>query len=162
MSIEAEASAPRGTLEFVLNGERVSLAGIDGTRTVLTWLREERGLCGTKEGCAEGDCGACTVVLVERDPLRYAPVNACILCLGALDGRELVTVEGLKKDGALHPVQQAMADCHGSQCGFCTPGFVMALHAHAQRGGQGSVCDALAGNLCRCTGYKPILEAGAR
>ena len=158
----------RRTLDFTLNGERVSLDGEDPTRTVLSWLREARALTGTKEGCAEGDCGACTVVLAEHDRagrLRHAPVNACILCLGALDGRELITVEGLKHAGALHPVQQAMAECHGSQCGFCTPGFVMALYAHHKEGQpleRGALCDAIAGNLCRCTGYRPILEAGER
>jgi xanthine dehydrogenase small subunit len=156
----------RSTIEFVLNGERVSLAGDDASRTLLTWLRERRGLVGTKEGCAEGDCGACTVVLADQHEgkLRYQPVNACILCLGALDGKELVTVDGLRAlyDGALHPVQKAMVDCHGSQCGFCTPGFVMALYAHYKSDGQTPLADAIAGNLCRCTGYRPILEAGER
>jgi xanthine dehydrogenase small subunit len=160
----------RTTIDFTLNGEPVSLCGEDPTRTVLTWLREARRLTGTKEGCAEGDCGACTVVLAERDeggPLRYVAVNSCILFLGALDGRELITVEGLKPlyGGALHPVQQAMVECHGSQCGFCTPGFVMALYAHQKSGGspqRAPLCDAIAGNLCRCTGYRSILEAGER
>jgi xanthine dehydrogenase small subunit len=160
----------RTTIDFTLNGERVSLSDEDPTRTVLTWLREDRRLTGTKEGCAEGDCGACTVVLAERNAdgaLRYVAANACILFLGALDGRELITVEGLKPlyGGALHPVQQAMVECHGSQCGFCTPGFVMALYAHQKSGGspeRASLCDAIAGNLCRCTGYRSILEAGQR
>ena len=102
----------RATLDFVLNGERLSLADDDPARTVLTWLRETRRLVGTKEGCAEGDCGACTVVLADlhEGKLRYQPVNACILCLGALDGKEVITVDGLKAlyDGALHPVQKAM------------------------------------------------------
>jgi xanthine dehydrogenase small subunit len=127
-----------------------------GGRTVLSWLREERRLVGTKEGCAEGDCGACTAVLDEL------PVNTCILFLGALDGKALTTVEGL---GGTHPVQRAMVECHGSQCGFCTPGFVMALYAH-YRGNRSAerqeLCDAIAGNLCRCTGYAPILAAGAK
>ncbi len=140
----------RATLEFFLNGERVSLPGGQGGRTVLTWLREERRLTGTKEGCAEGDCGACTAVL---DGL---PVNTCLLFLGALDGKALTTVEGLGGD---HPVQRAMVECHGSQCGFCTPGFVMALYSHYGTR-SGSLPDALAGNLCRCTGYAPILAAG--
>ncbi len=158
----------RSSIDFILNGGRLSLADADPTRTVLTWLREERGLAGTKEGCAEGDCGACTAVVAELDPngkLIYAPVNTCILCLGTLDGKELMTVEGLKRlyDGAMHPVQQAMVDCHGSQCGFCTPGFVMALYAHYKNGLEKALlCDSIAGNLCRCTGYKPILEAGER
>src|SRR5262245_4998927 len=149
----------RSTLDFFLNGERVSLADEDPARTLLTWLRERRRLIGTKEGCAEGDCGACTVVVADIDPagkLRYQPVNSCILCLGALDGKEVITVEGLKGD---HPVQRAMVDCHGSQCGFCTPGFVMALYAHYKSGDGTSPADAIAGNLCRCTGYRPILDA---
>jgi xanthine dehydrogenase small subunit len=154
----------RETIDFLLNGERLSLRDEDPRRTVLTWLRERRQLVGTKEGCAEGDCGACTAVIAELDgagTLRYLPVNTCILCVGALDGRELITVEALKQ----HPVQRAMVDCHGSQCGFCTPGFVMALYAHYQADGSESrdaLCDAIAGNLCRCTGYRPILEAGER
>ncbi len=142
----------RTTIEFFLNGERVSLLAKDARRTVLTWLREERRLTGTKEGCAEGDCGACTAVL---DGL---PVNTCLLLAGALDGKALTTVEGL---GGEHPAQRAMVECHGSQCGFCTPGFVMALYAHYQDP-RGELADALAGNLCRCTGYAPILAAGRR
>jgi xanthine dehydrogenase small subunit len=160
----------RSSIELFLNGERVSLRGEDPTRTLLTWLRESRRLVGTKEGCAEGDCGACTVVLAELDgagQLDYLPVNACILCLGAVDGKEVITVDGLRAfdGGALHPVQQAMVDCHGSQCGFCTPGFVMALYAHHKANlpiERQDLCDAIAGNLCRCTGYRPILEAGGR
>ena len=157
----------RASIDFVLNGERVTLADEDPTRTVLTWLREQRGLVGTKEGCAEGDCGACTAVIAERSAqgIRYLPINTCIQCIGTLDGRELVTVEALKPlyEGALHPVQQAMVDCHGSQCGFCTPGFVMALYAQYKSGAPAerqALCDAIAGNLCRCTGYRPILQAG--
>jgi xanthine dehydrogenase small subunit len=154
----------RATLEFFLNGERVCLPGSQGARTVLTWLREERRLTGSKEGCAEGDCGACTAVVSERragGKTVHLPVNTCILFLGALDGKALTTVEGLK---GTHPVQRAMVDCHGSQCGFCTPGFVMALYAHykASRSSErAALCDAIAGNLCRCTGYAPILAAGA-
>jgi xanthine dehydrogenase small subunit len=142
----------RATLEFFLNGERVALPAAAGGRTVLSWLREERRLVGTKEGCAEGDCGACTAVLDGQ------PVNTCIFFLGALDGKALTTVEGL---GGSHPVQRAMVECHGSQCGFCTPGFVMALYAF-YKSRAGSVHDALAGNLCRCTGYAPILAAGQK
>jgi xanthine dehydrogenase small subunit len=154
----------RASLDFILNGERVSLTGEDARRMLLPWLRESRRLTGTKEGCAEGDCGACTVVLAQLNAqgrLEHLPVNACILCLGALDGKEVTTVEALKGE-ALHPVQQAMVDCHGSQCGFCTPGFVMALYAHGRSGSAMPLADAIAGNLCRCTGYRPILEAGAK
>jgi xanthine dehydrogenase small subunit len=146
----------RTTIEFFLNGEHVSLPQAQAGRTVLAWLREERRLTGSKEGCAEGDCGACTAALDAR------PVNTCILPVGALDGKALVTVEGLGGD---HPVQRAMAECHGSQCGFCTPGFVMAMYAYYHANSsyeRGAFCDALAGNLCRCTGYAPILAAGER
>ena len=150
----------RGTIDFFLNGERLCIPAAGGGRTVLTWLREEKRLTGTKEGCAEGDCGACTVVVAEKqapDRVSYLPLCSCILCVGALDGKELITVEALKD----HPVQRAMVECHGSQCGFCTPGFVMALYAH-YKSRSGSLCDALAGNLCRCTGYAPILAAGEK
>src|SRR5207237_10113995 len=119
----------------------------------------------TKEGRAEGDCGARTAVIAQMNAqgkLEYLPVNTCILCLGTLEGKELITVEGLKKGHALHPVQQAMVDCHASQCGFCTPGFVMALYAQYKSGYPSDLCDAIAGNLCRCTGYRPILDAGKR
>jgi xanthine dehydrogenase small subunit len=149
------------TLDFILNGARVSLTGEDPARTLLTWLRERRGLTGTKEGCAEGDCGACTVVLAQTKAsgeLEYLPVNACLLCIGTLEGREVITVDALEA----HPVQEAMVACHGSQCGFCTPGFVMALYAHYKGDGRLAVSDAIAGNLCRCTGYRAIVEAGER
>ncbi len=133
-------------------------------RTLLDWLRDEAMAKGTKEGCAEGDCGACTVVLCRprNGGLSYEPVNACILLLGQVDGAELLTVEDLAQGETLHPVQQAMVDLHGSQCGFCTPGIVMSLFAHYHDGvaaTRESVNEALAGNLCRCTGYRPILEA---
>ena len=155
----------RATLEFYLNGERVSLPAEQGARTVLAWLREERRLTGTKEGCAEGDCGACTAVVSELRPggkTVHLPVNTCILFLGMLDGKALTTVEHL---GGTHPAQRAMVECHGSQCGFCTPGFVMSLYAHyraARPVERLALCDALAGNLCRCTGYASILAAGAK
>ncbi len=160
----------RDTLRFLLDGEIVELTGIDPTRTVLQWLREDAGRSGTKEGCAEGDCGACTVVLADIGPdgerLRFRAVNSCIQFLPTLDGKELVTVESLGSPAAgLHPVQRAMLECHGSQCGFCTPGFVMslfALYKTARSPSRRDVDEALAGNLCRCTGYRPIIEAAGR
>jgi len=161
----------RRAIRFLLDGRRVELEHIDPNRTVLQYLREDLGRTGTKEGCAEGDCGACTVALVERSGdspggLRVRAVNSCIQFLPALDGRELLTVESLRAaDGSLHPVQAAMVECHGSQCGFCTPGFVMSLFAHFKNSADTSrraVDEALAGNLCRCTGYQPIVEAASR
>jgi xanthine dehydrogenase iron-sulfur cluster and FAD-binding subunit A len=133
--------------------------------TVLDYLRTVEKLSGTKEGCAEGDCGACTVVLGEPagDGVKYRAVNACIMFAPALDGKQIVTVEHLSDaGGAPHPVQQAMVEHHASQCGFCTPGFVMslfALHHAATPADRTEVNDALAGNLCRCTGYRPIADA---
>ncbi|MEL7538313.1 MAG: xanthine dehydrogenase small subunit [Pseudomonadota bacterium] len=155
------------TIRFLLDGETVELNDVPPTRTVLQWLREDRGLTGTKEGCAEGDCGACTVVLAERhdDGLRYRAVNACIQFLGTLHGKELITVESLADGDRLHPAQQAMVDMHGSQCGFCTPGFVMSLFALYKQNATPSRADidvALSGNLCRCTGYRPIVDAAER
>jgi xanthine dehydrogenase small subunit len=150
---------------FVLDGEVRELCGVDPNRTVLDYLREDLDRTGTKEGCAEGDCGACTVVLgeVDGERLRLRAVNSCIKFVPTLDGRELFTVESLRAaDGALHPVQRKMVDCHGSQCGFCTPGFVMslfALYKSEPAPDRRRVRDALAGNLCRCTGYRPIVDA---
>ncbi|HZX23676.1 MAG TPA: xanthine dehydrogenase small subunit [Woeseiaceae bacterium] len=160
----------RDAVRFLLDGETVELRDIDPTRTVLQWLREDAGRTGTKEGCAEGDCGACTVVLADLDGddgrLRYRAVNACIQFLPTLDGRELITVESLgSPQTGLHPVQKAMYECHGSQCGFCTPGFVMslfALYRNRRDPSRRDIDDALAGNLCRCTGYRPIVEAARR
>jgi xanthine dehydrogenase small subunit len=151
----------------VLDGEIVELDDVDPTRTVLQFLREDLRRTGTKEGCAEGDCGACTVVLAELDrggdDLTLKAVNSCIQFLPTLDGKELITVESLcGRDPALHPVQQAMVDQHGSQCGFCTPGFVMslfALYKSQREPSRRDIDDALAGNLCRCTGYRPIVAA---
>ena len=131
------------TIRFLLGDAERTIAGVPPTRTVLEWLRGEARACGTKEGCAEGDCGACTVVLGEPDgdAMRWRAVNACILFVPALDGRQLLTVEHLRDpDGTLHPVQQAMVAYHGSQCGFCTPGFMMSLfalyHAGSARTGR--------------------------
>jgi xanthine dehydrogenase small subunit len=144
---------------FLLNGEEVRLSVDDPTRTLLDWLREERGLTGTKEGCNEGDCGACSVVVTEGGEGAARALNACILFLPQLHGRAVRTVEGLAApDGALHPVQEAMVAHHGSQCGFCTPGFVTTMAAAHLNGATDHV-DQLAGNLCRCTGYAPILRA---
>jgi len=153
-------------VRFVLDGEVHVARDVAPTRTVLEYLREDLGRTGTKEGCAEGDCGACTVVLAELagTGVRYRAVNACIQFVPTLDGKALVTVESLRNraTGALHPVQQALADGHGSQCGFCTPGFVMslfALYKTEPAPDRAAVLDALAGNLCRCTGYRPIVDA---
>jgi xanthine dehydrogenase small subunit len=153
-------------IRFLLNGEARAIEGLPPTTTVLEYLRTTERLCGTKEGCAEGDCGACTVVVAEPDGrggLIRKAVNSCIRFLPTLDGKELITVEGLKgDDGTLHPVQRALVDAHASQCGYCTPGFVMSLFAlwHAQKNpSREDTLQALAGNLCRCTGYRPILDA---
>jgi xanthine dehydrogenase small subunit len=152
-------------IRFLLDGQVRELSDVDPTLTVLNWLRYEARRTGTKEGCAEGDCGACTVVLgeLEGGRVRFRAVNACILFAPMLDGRALFTVESLGREGDLHPVQQAMVEAHASQCGFCTPGFVMSLYAHQREGAStdvGALKDMLAGNLCRCTGYGPILTAG--
>jgi xanthine dehydrogenase small subunit len=159
-----------GTVRFVLDGRVIEERDAPPTTTVLQYLRDKLGRTGTKEGCAEGDCGACTVVLGELDAagkrIGYRAVNSCIRFLPTIDGKELVTVESLQPKGApLHPVQQAMVDCHASQCGFCTPGFVMSLFAVYLQGtkpGSEEIVHALSGNLCRCTGYRPIVEAGCR
>jgi len=147
------------SITFTLNGETRSLPGdTPPAITLLDWLRAA-GLTGTKEGCAEGDCGACTVVIEAPDGAR-APVNACLMTLGQAHGLALRSVEGLSApDGAPHPVQAAMLAAEATQCGFCTPGIVMSLYAHARIGGDAH--EALAGNLCRCTGYRPILDAMA-
>ena len=155
----------RASVRFLHRGEVVSLSDVGANETLLDYLRLRRRACGTKEGCAEGDCGACTVALgtLRDGRLVYEPVNSCICLLGMIDGRELVAVEDLAgPEGALHPVQDAVLRHHGSQCGFCTPGIVMSLftlyHAGGRRDRQ-AVNDTLAGNLCRCTGYRPIVDA---
>jgi xanthine dehydrogenase small subunit len=153
---------------FFLNGRQEAVSGIAPALTLMNYLRRNRGLTGTKEGCAEGDCGACTVIIgeLEGESVRYSAVNSCILFVPMLHGKLVLTVESLQgPSGQLHPVQQAMADCHGSQCGFCTPGFVMSLYtsyvSEPYRGAE-QINGLLAGNLCRCTGYGPIVEAAKR
>src|SRR5450755_3418784 len=195
---ELMTAMPTRPIRFFHRGRIVEVDGAAPTRTVLDWLREEARCTGTKEGCNEGDCGACTIVIgelasgaAEEAPevvngLRLTSANACIQFLPMLDGKALFTVEDLAGGGAavaavaaarvgappphlLHPVQRAMVECHGSQCGFCTPGFVMSLWAayehHRARGTRPTrqqLADELSGNLCRCTGYRPILDAGER
>jgi xanthine dehydrogenase small subunit len=167
--------AEGAVIRFLLGGKVVEVDDVAPSKSVLNFLREDLRRKGTKEGCAEGDCGACTVVLGELNgggDVRLRTVNACIQFVPSLDGKALFTVEDLRHNGALHPVQQAMVDCHGSQCGFCTPGFVMSLwNVYAdcmtstgcsKRPSEADLRTALTGNLCRCTGYRPILEAGQR
>ena len=193
MSTES-SSTPIQPIRFFHRGKIVEVSGVHPTRSVLDWLREDARCTGTKEGCNEGDCGACTVVIGELagdeqagnvGGLSLQTVNACIQFLPTLHGKALFTVEDLKAQmpaptqakahdnkhpvHRLHPVQQAMVDCHGSQCGFCTPGFVMSLwsaYEHHQAEGteptRQQLADDLSGNLCRCTGYRPILDAGQR
>ncbi|KQW56544.1 xanthine dehydrogenase small subunit [Variovorax sp. Root411] len=194
MSTDSSTSSSQiQPIRFFHRGRIVDVTGVHPTRSVLDWLREDARCTGTKEGCNEGDCGACTIVIGElaTDPdaegtiggLNLQTVNACIQFLPTLHGKALFTVEDLKSQckiqktaekkqhavHALHPVQQAMVDCHGSQCGFCTPGFVMSLwsaYEHHQAEGtqptRQQLADELSGNLCRCTGYRPILDAGQR
>ena len=154
-------------IRFVHQGQVVQVQGLPPTTSVLAWLREHAACTGTKEGCNEGDCGACTVLVGTLQPggaVLFKPINSCIQFLPTLDGKALITVDDL---GGQHPAQQALVACHGSQCGFCTPGFVMSLAACAERhaaagtvASRQQVADDLSGNLCRCTGYRPILDAG--
>ncbi len=155
----------RSNIQFLLNGDPVTLDAIGAGDTLLDYLRLQKRLTGTKEGCAEGDCGACTVLVGRLDSgqLHYEAVNACIRFMASLDGCHIVTVEYLSgPEGRMHPVQQAMVDFHGSQCGFCTPGFVMSLYAlwmETPEPTETQIETALQGNLCRCTGYEPIIRA---
>lgn len=155
----------RDAIRFTRNGTIREVRDAHPRTTLLDWLRLSERRTGTKEGCAEGDCGACTVALgrLVEGRMVYEPVNACILLLGQCDGADVVTVEDIAPDGRLHAVQEAMVAHHGSQCGFCTPGIVMSLftlHEEAERPvGREAINDALAGNLCRCTGYRPIVDA---
>jgi len=154
-------------IQFLLGDELIRADGLPPETSLLDYLRSHLAHTGTKEGCASGDCGACTVVLVEAEgeSLRYRAVNACITLLGAVHGRQVLTVEHLAENAVLHPVQQAMVDCHGSQCGFCTPGIVMSLFAWRHSPpphDRETALTALSGNLCRCTGYRPILDAATQ
>ena len=155
-------------IQFLYGEQTITLSETAADTTVLEWLRLRAKQTGTKEGCASGDCGACTVVVVSlnanHSALEYKPMNSCIAFVGSLHGKQLISVEQLADGETLHPVQQAMVDQHGSQCGFCTPGFIMSMfaHFHAEEGRRRDphqVEHALAGNLCRCTGYKPIKQA---
>lgn len=157
----------RSSVIFYLNGKRYDIQPVSCTQTILQFLREQLYLTGTKEGCAEGDCGACTITEASLDAdghIHYRPVNACIRFVPTMDARVFWTVEGVADDPQrLHPVQQSIVDHHASQCGFCTPGFVMSLYALYAQGHlqpqRDQVLDQLSGNLCRCTGYRPIIEA---
>ena len=160
-------TAVRRELRFLVNDEEVALGDAGAGDSLLDFLRLRRGLRGTKEGCAEGDCGACTVLVgrLRDGEVRYEAVNSCIRLLPSVDCCHVVTVEHLSgADGGLHPVQQAMVDCHGSQCGFCTPGIIMVLYAlwlEQPKPSDAAARKALQGNLCRCTGYAPILRAAS-
>jgi xanthine dehydrogenase small subunit len=173
MTSRSEVQKPvatiRKTINFVRRGEVVSLSNVPPERTLLEVLREDLACTGTKEGCGEGDCGACTVVLGEAEGggMRYRAINSCIRMAHSVDGMAVWTVEDIASDnGALHPAQEAMVQAHGSQCGFCTPGFVMSLFGmyqnHVLKGTAVTrelAQEELSGNLCRCTGYRPILDA---
>ncbi|MEP7154346.1 MAG: xanthine dehydrogenase small subunit [Betaproteobacteria bacterium] len=170
----ALSTASTNAVRFLLKNRIVEVSDVAPTTTILNFLRQSLGRMGTKEGCAEGDCGACTVVTGElkNGEVELKAVNACIQFVPTLNGKALFTVEDLRGgDGSLHPVQEAMRDCHGSQCGFCTPGFVMSLWALYLEStskqshitpGESEIRQAITGNLCRCTGYRPIIDAGKR
>ena len=156
----------KGIIKFLFNDKILELNNPDPNQTILNFIRTELKKTGTKEGCAEGGCGACTVVIGElnKSNIEYKAINACISFLPFLNGKQLLVVEDLvSKEGKLHPVQEAMVKCHGSQCGFCTPGFVMSLFSMYKNHGNYNnelIKDSISGNLCRCTGYRPIVDAG--
>ena len=154
---------PSSSIEFLLNNELITLNDLDTNTTVLEYLRNYKNLKGTKEGCASGDCGACTAVLavVKDNKLKYKSINTCITLLYTLHSKQLITVEHIESK-YLHPVQQSMVDYDGAQCGFCTPGFVMsmyAMHKNKIKPTNQNINKYLSGNLCRCTGYRPIKDA---
>ena len=154
-------------IRFLLKAQEHQVEDVDPNTSALDYIRDTLGLTGTKEGCASGDCGACTVVTgeIHQGEMRYRAINSCITPLGNLHGLQLITVEDLQQGQALHPVQQAMVDEHGSQCGFCTPGFVMSMFAHLKTHDnpqRDEILESLGGNLCRCTGYRPIIDAAVQ
>jgi len=154
----------KDVIQFLFRGRIEEVIQPLPNLTVLNWLRERQGATGTKEGCAEGDCGACTVLVgsLHSGKLEYRPVNACIRFLPTLDGTHLITIEDLMSDDLLHPIQKAMVEHHGSQCGFCTPGMIMSaidlLNKNKNPSDQ-EIRDWLEGNICRCTGYHNIVAA---
>lgn len=154
-------------IQFILNHDLVQFDELQADKTLLDFLRLDKNLKGSKEGCASGDCGACTVVVAEpnstSNALNYKSMNSCICLLGSLHGKQVITVDALREGDELHPVQQAMVNEHGSQCGFCTPGFVMSLFAMSKnkmKAERSEIVENIDGNLCRCTGYRPIIDAG--
>jgi xanthine dehydrogenase small subunit len=155
-------------VRFVLDGKLTEAEAVAPSSTLLDYLREYEACASVKEGCAEGDCGACTEALgeLDGDAITWCAVNSCIRFMPSIDGKEVVTAQGLVDgQGALHPVQQAMVDCHASQCDFCRHGFVMSLFTHylelnGAPAEREALLNALSGNLCRCTGYRPIIDAG--
>ena len=152
------------TIQFLLNNKIYKIKNPDPNKTILSYVRDDLKKTGTKEGCAEGGCGACTIVLAElnKNKIIYKAINACISFLPILNGKQLILVEDLINDNKLHPVQEAMVKFHGSQCGFCTPGFTMSLfsmHKNFKSINNQVIDEALSGNLCRCTGYRPIIDA---
>jgi xanthine dehydrogenase small subunit len=163
-----ENKKSHSSIQFVLDGTVHEATKLQPSRTLLDYLREDLQRTGTKEGCAEGDCGACTIVIGELDAngknSSLHTANACLQCLPTLDGKQLFTVESLSEDlQSLHPVQQAIVDNHASQCGFCTPGFVMSLfwlYKNRTTTNYNELLKVLSGNICRCTGYRPIIDAG--
>ncbi len=154
-------------ITFLVNQQEHAISDVDPNTTLLEFLREQLHRTGTKEGCATGHCGACTVVVGQArgDEIQYHAINACTTLIGSLHGKQLITVEDLQSSHGLHPVQKALVECHGSQCGFCTPGMVMSLFAYSRnfrKPDRKSIVEALEGNLCRCTGYRPIIDAAVK